>query len=239
MSLSPSAYPGLLITFEGGEGSGKTTQLLRLAARLQQIGWPCVCTREPGGTQLGQALRQILLHETGIPLQPLAELLLYITDRSQDVAEVIRPALEAGQIVLCDRFIDSTMAYQGYGRGLDVEQIRQLNHIATQGILPNVTLWLKIAPEIGLARARGRTVPNLQPDRMEQAELAFHRRIATGLAEMAQQFPERIVPIDAQGSLDQVATAIWHVLSLRYPHLQEPPRVTNRPHSLNNSGAPN
>ncbi|NJL99959.1 MAG: dTMP kinase [Synechococcaceae cyanobacterium SM2_3_2] len=223
MSRSPSAYPGLLITFEGGEGSGKTTQLLRLADHLRQIGWPCVCTREPGGTQLGQALRQILLHETGIPLQPLAELLLYITDRSQNVAEVIRPALEAGQIVLCDRFIDSTIAYQGYGRGLDREQIRQLNQIATQGILPDVTLWLKIEPEIGLARAGGRAVPNPQPDRMEQTELEFHRRIAAGLAEMAQQSAERIVPIDAQGSLDQVAAAIWHILSLRYPHLQNPP----------------
>jgi dTMP kinase len=145
----------VFITLEGGEGVGKTTQQALLALQLRQAGYPCLCTREPGGTALGRALREILLH--GDPLTPLAELFLYAADRAEHVQKCILPALAAGQVVVCDRFTDSTLAYQGYGRGLDLQQVRQLNHLATGGLQPHLTLWLDLPPEVGLARkASGR-----------------------------------------------------------------------------------
>jgi dTMP kinase len=140
----------VFITLEGGEGVGKTTQQALLALQLRQAGYPCLCTREPGGTALGRALREILLH--GDPLTPLAELFLYAADRAEHVQKCILPALAAGQVVVCDRFTDSTLAYQGYGRGLDLQQVRQLNHLATGGLQPHLTLWLDLPPEVGLAR---------------------------------------------------------------------------------------
>ncbi len=231
---------GLLITFEGGEGSGKSTQVRLLSQRLQTLGWPCLCTREPGGTPLGQSLRELLLHKTDTRLDPLAELLLYAADRAQHITEVIHPALQAGHLVLCDRHTDSTLAYQGYGRGLDLSLIEQLNSIATQGIRPDITFWLNLSPDLGLARTRQRQsapalVPTAPPqpnrpqtdrpqtDRMEQTALVFHQRIAAGFAHLAQTYPDRIRPINAEGSPDWVAEQIWQTLTSRYPHLQQPP----------------
>ena len=196
----------MFITLEGGEGVGKTTQQALLALQLRQAGYPCLCTREPGGTALGRALREILLH--GDPLTPLAELFLYAADRAEHVQKCILPALAAGQVVVCDRFTDSTLAYQGYGRGLDLQQVRQLNHLATGGLQPHLTLWLDLPPEVGLARSG-------LADRLEQERLEFHRRVHQGFQALAAAEPQRIVRIDAGGSPLEVAARIWSVVKPR------------------------
>jgi len=196
----------VFITLEGGEGVGKTTQQALLALQLRQAGYPCLCTREPGGTALGRALREILLH--GDPLTPLAELFLYAADRAEHVQKCILPALAAGQVVVCDRFTDSTLAYQGYGRGLDLQQVRQLNHLATGGLQPHLTLWLDLPPEVGLARSG-------LADRLEQERLEFHRRVHQGFQALAAAEPQRIVRIDAEGSPLEVAARIWSVVKPR------------------------
>ena len=196
----------MFITLEGGEGVGKTTQQALLAERLQREGYACVSTREPGGTALGEALRELLLH--GDPLTPLAELFLYAADRAEHVQKCILPALAAGQVVVCDRFTDSTLAYQGYGRGLDLEKIRQLNHLATGGLQPHLTLWLDLPPEVGLARSG-------LADRLEQERLEFHRRVHQGFQALAAAEPQRIVRIDAGGSPLEVAARIWSVVKPR------------------------
>jgi dTMP kinase len=196
----------VFITLEGGEGVGKTTQQALLALQLRQAGYPCLCTREPGGTALGRALREILLH--GDPLTPLAELFLYAADRAEHVQKCILPALAAGQVVVCDRFTDSTLAYQGYGRGLDLQQVRQLNHLATGGLQPHLTLWLDLPPEVGLARSG-------LADRLEQERLEFHRRVHQGFQTLAAAEPQRIVRIDAEGSPLEVAARIWSVVKPR------------------------
>ena len=198
----------MFITLEGGEGVGKTTQQALLAERLQREGYACVSTREPGGTALGEALRELLLH--GDPLTPLAELFLYAADRAEHVQKCILPALAAGQVVVCDRFTDSTLAYQGYGRGLDLEKIRQLNGLATGGLQPHLTLWLDLPPEVGLARVG-------LADRLEQEHLEFHRRVYQGFQALAAAEPQRIVRIDAQGSPAEVAARLWSVVEPRLP----------------------
>jgi dTMP kinase len=204
----------VFITLEGGEGVGKTTQQALLALQLRQAGYPCLCTREPGGTALGRALREILLH--GDPLTPLAELFLYAADRAEHVQKCILPALAAGQVVVCDRFTDSTLAYQGYGRGLDLQQVRQLNHLATGGLQPHLTLWLDLPPEVGLARkASGPLARTGLADRLEQERLEFHRRVHQGFQTLAAAEPQRIVRIDAEGSPLEVAARIWSVVKPR------------------------
>jgi dTMP kinase len=213
---------GKLIVFEGVEGSGKTTQLRRCSDWLQESGLrlclgslsektPVVVTREPGGTSLGLSLRQLLLEEHSSSLQDRAELLLYAADRAQHVEEVLKPQRALGAIILCDRYTDSTVAYQGYGRGLDLKLIQQLNQIATDGLESDLTLWLDIDAETGLKRARERGTA----DRMEQADLGFHRRVQQGFAELAASYPQRIVRIDASKSEEEVHLAIQDVLRQR------------------------
>ena len=146
----------------------------------------------------------------GDPLARVTELLLYAADRAEHVSKVIAPALAAGQVVVCDRFIDSTLAYQGYGRGLDLEKIRQLNGLATGGLQPHLTLWLDLPPEVGLARAKAR-------DRLEQERLEFHRRVYQGFQALAAAEPQRIVRVDAQGSPAEVAARLWSVVEPRLP----------------------
>ncbi len=210
---------GVFITLEGGEGAGKTTQQALLVQRLQQEGYSCLCTHEPGGTALGQKLRALLLH--GDPISPLAELFLYAADRAEHVQTCIRPALAAGQVVVCDRFTDSTLAYQGYGRGLDLDLVRQVNQWATGHLQPHLTLWLDVPPEVGLERARSRraAAPSSrtlgQGDCLEQAPLSFHQRLYRGFQELATTEPQRIVRIDAQGSPEEVAQRIWGVVKSR------------------------
>lgn len=205
---------GKLIVFEGVEGSGKTTQLRALEDWLQTVGLkqkqPLVVTREPGGTSLGLGLRQMLL-EGEAQIQDRAELLLYAADRAQHVEEFLKPQLARGAIILCDRYTDSTVAYQGYGRGLDLNLIAQLNQIATQGLQAEVTLWLDVEAQIGLARARTRGMA----DRIEQADLAFHQRVQQGFCQLAVDYPQRIVRIDAHKSEQEVHLAVLEVLNQR------------------------
>lgn len=211
---------GRFIVFEGVEGCGKTTQLQRTQQWLQASGWldlwakdaPMVITREPGGTELGGSLRHLLLGQTTTEsIHDRAELLLYAADRAQHVARVLRPALTDGRLVLCDRYVDSTVAYQGYGRGLDRVVIAQLNEIATDGLNSDLTLWLDLDAAVGLNRAKRRS----QADRMEQTGLAFHQRVQQGFTELAIAHPQRIVRIDASLSPDAVAAQIQGVLTAK------------------------
>ncbi|MBW4623034.1 MAG: dTMP kinase [Cyanosarcina radialis HA8281-LM2] len=203
---------GKLIVFEGVEGCGKTTQIERSRLWLQDRGKaPVVVTREPGGTELGVALRHLLLAEQQHPIFPRAELLLYAADRAQHIEETIEPHLSQGAIVLCDRYTDSTVAYQGYGRGLSLELIERLNRIATSGTMSDLTLWLDVEVEIGLARAKARG----KIDRFEQTELDFHRRVQQGYKELAQKYPHRIVRIDASRSEVEVQAQIQEICDRR------------------------
>ncbi|MBD1863308.1 MULTISPECIES: dTMP kinase [Trichocoleus] len=220
---------GRLIVFEGVEGSGKTTQMLRSQAWLlenqcfqslkEDLAPPILVTREPGGTELGLELRQLLLGYQGQEaIQNRAELLLYAADRAQHVDGYLKPQLARGAVILCDRYTDSTIAYQGYGRGLDLALIDQLNQAATGGLESDLTLWLDVDAELGLARMRQRG----KADRIEQADLAFHQRVQQGFQALHQQYPERIVRIDASQSEQRVAHQIQQVLSQRLTQWYQP-----------------
>lgn len=211
---------GKFIIFEGVEGCGKTTQLQRtsewLWAHRSADAPPAIVTREPGGTQVGETLRQLLLDvRPREPIQERAELLLYAADRTQHLEQVVKPHLAKGAIVLCDRYTDSTIAYQGYGRGLSLELIVQINYIATEGLSGDLTLWLDIPPEIGLARAQTRGNNN----RMEEENLAFHRRVQQGYAALARAYPQRIARVDASLSQDEVQAQIQSLLIRQFPDL--------------------
>lgn len=194
---------GVFLTFEGGEGSGKSTQIRLLARDLEAAGFSVRLLREPGGTQVGEAVRAILLDPHHADFEPRAELLLYEAARAQLVAEVIEPALAAGEVVLCDRFYDSTTAYQGFGRGLPESDIAALNDVATGGLRPHRTLVLDIAPELGLSRATVHAT-----DRLEAEEIGFHERVRRGFLQIARDEPQRVRVIDASGSVDEVADAV-------------------------------
>jgi dTMP kinase len=201
---------GVLITFEGVEGSGKSTQMARLERRLTQQGHRVERTAEPDGTPLGLAIRR-LLDGRGLEIAPLGEVFLFMTARQQHVTEKIRPWLERGRIVLCDRFTDATIAYQGYGRGIDPEFIRDLNVRATGGVLPDLTLLFDLPPERGLRRISGRRL-----DRFERQALSFHRRVRRGYLEILRAEPKRVRLIRASASdaavAEQVATAVQDYL---------------------------
>lgn len=189
----------LFITFEGGEGSGKSTQVRVLHRRLLRMGIPAVLTHEPGGTPLGNRLRRWL---KGEELDPHTELLLFNASRAHLVSQVIRPALKSGTVVICDRFAESTIAYQGYGRGLALNLIEAANSIATQGLKPDLTILLDIPVEQGLARKR-------LSDRFEKEDLAFHQRVRRGYLEMAKKDPQRWLVIDASLPKKEIERLIW------------------------------
>ncbi len=189
------ASKGYFITFEGGEGAGKSTQIKLLAESLMARGYAVELTRQPGGTTYGKRIRDLILEPAREEvLSSRAELFLYLADRAHHVEYLVRPAIEAGKVVICDRYTDSTLAYQGYGRGLNVEQLDMLNQAATNALVPDLTFWLDLDPELGQARIRGRGVL----DRLESEDLAFHRAVRQGYASLAAQEPERWVKIDAR-----------------------------------------
>ncbi len=190
---------GPFITFEGIEGSGKSTQILLLANYLSAHGKSVTLTREPGGTTIGDQARRILLDPANTRLDPKAELLLYAAGRAQHLAELIAPELASGRIVLCDRFSDATLAYQGYGRGLDLELIRTLDRIVTDGMRPDLTILLDIDAAAGLARARGRNsrVGLESEARFENEDLSFHERVRQGYLDLAKREPGRFCIMDA------------------------------------------
>ncbi len=201
----------LFITFEGGEGCGKSLQAKRLFKRLEVLGIPVLLTREPGGTPLGERISR-WLKWSHPDITPLTELMLFNASRAQLVAEVIMPALKEGKVVICDRYTDSTIAYQSYGRGLDLEMVRTLNRDATQGLKPTLTFLLDIPAEEGLARKGDR-----KQDRFEQEKISFHRRVRQGYLKLALEEPERWLVIDATQSKDKVTQIIWKKVSKLIP----------------------
>jgi len=198
------------ITFEGIEGCGKTTQLRLLARRLETAGHAVTVTREPGGCPIADQIRNILLDAENRAITPLTELLLYAAARSQHMSEVVTPALEAGGIVLCDRFTDATIVYQGYGRRLDLAVIAKLNQLATGGMRPDLTVLLDCPAETGLKRAISRinSVAGAREERFELESLQFHQRVREGYLCLAQQEPERFVIIDAAAGIPETEEAI-------------------------------
>lgn len=204
---------GLFITLEGGDGAGKSTQVELLQAWLEARGHEVVRTREPGGTTLGVELRKLLLH--GDDVDPRAEALLYAADRAQHIATIVRPALERGAVVVQDRYIDSSLAYQGAGRVLDTEDVRHLSEWATGGLQPRVTAILDIAPEDAAARrhARGGTA-----DRLESEEADFHQAVRAGFLEIAAADPDRCLVIDATLPVDEVHAEILARVAPHLPH---------------------
>lgn len=201
---------GKFITFEGGEGGGKTTQIRRLKEALAREGVETVLTREPGGTWLSEEIRRLIKDQAMDAPCDRSELLLFLAARAQLVRNVIRPALEAGKWVLSDRFSDSTLAYQGYGRGLPLDDLRRMNDFACEGLKPDLTLLLDVDPEVSRTRMRRREAATATTaDRIERAGEAFHARLRAGFAELAKAEPERIVTIDANGTPDEVWELVW------------------------------
>lgn len=211
----------MFISFEGIEGCGKTTQVELLAQFLSRRSISYMVTREPGGTRLGKIIRKILLDPDHNEMEPLTELFLYAADRAQHIAQVVRPAMEARQWLICDRFADATAAYQGYGRGQDLKLIQQLNHWATGGLWPQLSLLLDCPVEIGLDRARKRMMDNSLDgleDRFEQHGLAFHEKVREGYLKLAAQYPDRFEILDATLGIEAVHEQIVILLE---PHLTE------------------
>ncbi len=198
---------GLFIAFEGGEGCGKSTQARILWSALSRQGVPAVLTREPGGTSLGTEIRRSLKRVRETPVSPEAELLLFVASRAQLIAEVVRPALEEGKTVICDRFSHSTLAYQGYGRGLALDTIETVNRLATQNLRPDIVVLLDLAPEEGLSR-KG----NLK-DVFELQALSFHQRVREGYLEAATREPSRWLVVDARFPKTKIRGIIWERVS--------------------------
>jgi len=194
----------LFITFEGGEGCGKSVQAKALYRRLSELAIPVVLTHEPGGTPLGKKLARWLKWAQDNSVSPITELLLFNTSRTQLVDEVIRPNLEKGKVVISDRYADSTTAYQSYGRGLDLEMVKAVNNAATQDLKPSLTVLLDIPAEEGLARKKAK-----RQDRFERENIAFHQRVREGYLKMAASEPKRWLVVDASQSKGKIADIIW------------------------------
>lgn len=213
---------GIFITFEGGDGVGKSTHIRFLANALENQGFEVLCLREPGGTTIGESLRSIVLDPAHEAMAPEAELLIYEAARAQIVAEVIAPALSRGAVVLCDRFFDSTVAYQAFGRGLDRAFVDAANVFATGGLMPDRTILLTLGEasqgaDAGLDRAAGRA----DADRLELAGHDFHTRVATGFLALAEEFPERVRTVDSSGTRSLTSAMIFHELSDLFPWMRD------------------
>ena len=194
----------LFITFEGGEGSGKSTQAAILFERVKAAGRDSILTHEPGGTGLGEKITQLLKWGDDEHISPLAEVMLFNASRAELVTRILKPALSEGVIVLCDRFIDSTLVYQGFGRGLKTATVKAANSIATQGLMPEITFLLDLPVEDGLSRKRG-----TKADRFEKESIDFHRRVRDGYLALAAEEPSRWVVVDASNPKERIAAVIW------------------------------
>ena len=197
---------GLFITFEGGDGSGKSTQITKLKEYLEHKGFQVVLTREPGGTPISEAIREIILDSNNTEMSDMTETLLYAAARAQLVEQVIRPAVSRGDVVICDRFVDSSMAYQAYGRGLG-DVVWEINQHAISDCMPDLTILLKLDPETGMHRISGRA-----QDRIELSSSAFHRRVYEGYLALEKRFPDRIKGIDASKDIDEIANEIIGII---------------------------
>ena len=208
------ATRGLFITFEGMDGSGKTTQMHRLAARLRGMGRSVLETVEPGGPPIAQKIRRILLDSANQELGPTTEILLYFASRAQNVDEWIVPAMQRGEIVLCDRFTDSSLAYQGYGRGLGADTVITLDAIACRGLKPDLTILVDVQAEASLARARARNLaePHCET-RMDDQSIEFHRRVYDAYHALAASEPGRVKLVDGNTDIDSIERAVWEIVS--------------------------
>ncbi len=193
----------MFVTFEGPEGSGKSTAIRTLAATS---GWNCLCTREPGAGEVGRRIRELLLE--GETIDARCELFLFLADRAQHVSSIIRPAMNRGDVILCDRHADSTVVYQGYGRGLDLDWLRSLNQFATGGLKPDLTLLFDLSPEVGLARVTNK-------DRLDRESLEFHHRVREGFLAEAAREPDRWIILNASDSAEAVALAAVNAIKER------------------------
>jgi dTMP kinase len=229
---------GVFITFEGPEGSGKSTQARLLYERLQAMGYPAILTREPGGTRIGEMIRRILVDLRHTEMAPTTETLLFSAARAQLVSELVRPYLNTGGIVLCDRYADSTFAYQGYGLGRDLDELQAITAVATSGLMPDLTFYLDLDVEAGLLRkrtARDRATGAAHPgstfstppewNRLDARDLAYHQRVAAGFAELMRRDPERWRRLSAEQPMDVLAEQIF---SLVEPALERVARLERR-----------
>ncbi|MBB6674884.1 dTMP kinase [Cohnella nanjingensis] len=207
---------GRFITIEGGEGAGKTTLIGLLAQRCEAQGREVVTTREPGGIPIAEAIRAVILDKANTAMDARTEALLYAAARRQHLAEKVMPAIARGAVVICDRFVDSSLAYQGHARGLGFDEVWEINRFATEGCMPDLTLYLDIAPEAGLARIHADA--DREVNRLDLEGLAFHRRVREGFRQAAERFPERIVTLDASASPDRIADAAWAQVEARLSH---------------------
>lgn len=195
---------GLFITMEGPDGSGKSTQIALLKQYLEEKGYETILSREPGGTEISEKIRSVILDKENASMGYMTELLLYSAARAQLIEEVIKPALESGKAVICDRFVDSSAVYQGIGRNLGVDLVYHVNEYAIQGIMPDITFFIDIEAAEGIRRKKNQA----QLDRMELESLAFHEKVAEGYRALAQRFPERIKRIDGMMSIEQIHARI-------------------------------
>ena len=208
---------GIFITIEGPDGSGKTTALQQVVPRLQQeMNRKVVATREPGGSPIAEKIRSLILDPSHTDMDSRTEALLYAASRRQHLIEKVLPVLESGDVIFCDRFVDSSIAYQGYARGIGEEGIREINQFATEGIEPNVTLYIDVPAEVGIQRIHA-NLDEREYNRLDQEKLAFHEKVRAGYQHLAQANPERIVVVDGTMSRESVAEACYHIIKNRYP----------------------
>lgn len=203
---------GYFITFEGGEGAGKTSALTGVAEQLTSQGFSVLTTREPGGIKISEQIRDILLDKANTEMDPRTEALLYAAARRQHLVEKVKPALDAGKIVLCDRFIDSSLAYQGHARKLGINQIYQVNQFAIESFMPDMTLFFDLKPEQGLARIHANK--NREQNRLDIEELAFHETVYEGYQQLIKLFPDRIQTIDAEQSIQNVIDMVYQKIMM-------------------------
>ncbi|WP_026688718.1 dTMP kinase [Alteribacter aurantiacus] len=202
---------GTFITFEGGEGAGKTTVLQTIKEKLEQVGYDVIRTREPGGGVIAEKVREIILDPEHTEMDKRTEALLYAAARRQHLVETVLPELEKGTLVLCDRFVDSSLVYQGVARGIGVDEVLQMNLFATAGLMPSLTLLFDLDPKVGLARISGNN--GRENNRLDQEKLDFHYRVREAYQSLAKREPERIQTIDAEGDLEQVVQQTWETIA--------------------------
>lgn len=204
---------GFFVTVEGGEGAGKTTAIRSIEQVLSQWGYEVVVTREPGGIAIAEQIREVILDKNNVTMDGRTEALLYAAARRQHLVEKVLPALEAGKAVLCDRFIDSSLAYQGYARGLGIDEVFEINRFAIDGTMPDLTLFLDVSPEVGLARIHANR--NREVNRLDLEALSFHECVRNGYRQLLERFPDRIARVDADQSEQDVIRALSEVVTDR------------------------
>ena len=208
---------GIFITIEGPDGSGKTTALQQVVPRLQQeMNRKVVATREPGGSPIAEKIRSLILDPSHTDMDSRTEALLYAASRRQHLIEKVLPVLESGDVIFCDRFVDSSIAYQGYARGIGEEGIREINEFATEGIEPDVTLYIDVPAEVGIQRIHA-NLDEREYNRLDQEKLDFHEKVRAGYQQLAKANPERIVVVDGTMNREEVAEACYHIIKNRYP----------------------